>query len=246
MAKHFGFLNESSATEGRLVKPVRDIPPLLEVNILRACRQTYREGTYVLYTMNTFAVTIVNSYSTTLIDCGFSARFPNGVDRSRIQHLRIELQFDDLGRYRPGAFRDKTWSSFCKMRDLRNLQFVVTFRSERGDTAAYAYAGLFNRCWQVTNVYSNTMRDVIASIPKEVENVKWGLTKAQKETGDYGGYHFAKGCVLRKIYKTYEGLRGTDVDMMDERPDFSRNIDHLPVNGDGHDSDEEKEGADGA
>lgn len=54
------------------------------------------------------------------------------------------------------------------------------------------------------------MRDIIAGIPKEIENVKWGLTKEKKENGDYGGGDYAKGCVLREIYKAFEGVRGMD------------------------------------
>ena len=77
---------------------------------------------------------------------------------------------------------------------------------------------------------------LIAHIPKDIE-VSWGLTREQKEVGDYGGFVYAKGCVLRKIYSTYEHIRGIDAGR--ENLNWKK-VGHLPIDGDGQDSDEEK------
>jgi len=87
------------------------------------------------------------------------------------------------------------------------------------------------------------MRDLIAAIPKDVERVTWGLTNTQKQTGDYAGHEYVKSCVLRKIYKTYEGLRGVDVEVEDRRLSTLQPsvLALMPVDGDGNDSDEDED-----
>jgi hypothetical protein len=51
---------------------------------------------------------------------------------------------------------------------------------------------LFNSYWNVTTVYNDAMQALVSTIPKSIEKVTWGLTKEQKEVGDYGGCTVAK------------------------------------------------------
>jgi hypothetical protein len=72
--------------------------------------------------------------------------------------------------------------------------------------------------------------------------VTWGLTKEQKIKGDYGGHAYVKGCVLRKMYSTFEGLRGTAVCVTITRLSLHwPNIASMRVDGDGNDSDGDEE-----
>jgi len=127
------------------------------------------------------------------------------------------------------------------MHDLKSLQVLVTFGVQRffnEDNEAHAAqeAILFNRCWRITTAYNKNMCALIAKIPKNIKP-SLGLTKAQKEVGDYEGFAYAKGCVLREIYSTYEHMRGVNVGS--EYLDW-RKVGHLPIDGDGQDSDKEK------
>ena len=162
---------------------------------------------------------------------------------SRIRHLRLEVQLckPDYSYTAPVIIRDG-FGPLRNMHGLVSLQIIVTFRNEWGpgfEDESIKDASLFNRCWSITTIYNEAMRSLISSITKSVEKVTWGLMKAQKEVGDYGGIGVAKGCVLKKIWKTYEGLRGMrSIDTVNWR---RRRVGHLPIDGDGEDSDEEVE-----
>lgn len=83
------------------------------------------------------------------------------------------------------------------------------------------------------------MQELIAAIPKSVE-IKMGLTKEEKMLSDHGGYCPVRASVLRKICKTYSGIQGADVDMIDARDVDVYHIEKHPIDGDGDDSDEEE------
>jgi hypothetical protein len=228
-------VNNTASTLARLTKPISGIPPLLEVGILRACQQTHKEGSHILYTQNTFAVILRQGYY-------WKVRIPYSLNHSRIRNFRTEVQLEGPC-FRDGMHVLRTYSFYqlSEMHDLKLLQVLVTFRGhtsfhKESEVQAAQHAVLFNRCWRITTAYNNTMCALIAKIPKDIE-LSLGLTKAQKEVGDYGGFAYAKGCVLRKIYSTYEHIRGTDVGS--ENLDW-RKVGHLPIDGDGQDSDEEK------
>ena len=181
--------------------------PFLEANILRTCRQVYSEGSHILYTMNAFAVIATQDAKN---HCQlFSHNFPHGLDVSRIRHLRIEFQFVPNELYRISGTAKGIWSPFRNMQELKNLQFCVTIRSRRATIVQLWVA--FHHGWRSIAKYSRTMRDIIAEIPVEIENVSWGLTKEQKEKGDFSSKVYVKALVLREIHKTFEGSRGKDV-----------------------------------
>ena len=135
------------------------------------------------------------------------------------------------------------------MSDLKNLQIVITFRGDRLGRQSPRIIGkaneskeFFERCWRIVPAYTNTMRDLVAAVPKHVENVTWGLKKEQKIKGDYGGHAYVKGCVLRMMYSTFEGLRGTAVCDTIIRPSlYQSDIVCMRIDGDGNDSDENEE-----
>jgi hypothetical protein len=241
-ALFYNFANSTPATKARLAKPVSGIPELLETGILQACKQTYREGKHILYTLNSFDAIMEHFPSRSTLSATGN-EFPQGVDISRIRYLRLEVQLckPDYSYTTPVILRD-SFAPLRNMHGLVSLQIVVTFRNEWGpdlEKESIMDAALFNRCWSITTIYNEAMRSLISSIPKNVEKVTWGLTKAQKEVGDYGGIGVAKGCVLRKIWKTYEGLRGTRTICTVNWK--RRRVGHLPIDGDGEDSDEEME-----
>lgn len=237
MAYHF--LNDGDATAARLVQRVSKLPPLLETAILRACHQTFEEGIHVLYTLNTFSVILCLNIHVN----PFDTRLPHGVDVSRVQRLRVEIQLfsnpqDGGPRSRIGLFRDKTWSAFRRMVGLKYLQIIVTFGDEK---AAVGLVYLFNRAWHQMPYFTNIMRDLVSAIPKGIE-VQCGLTKEQKDMCNFGGFEPVKGCVLRKIFDTYERFKGVDVGIPDINMDdlLDRDaIHHLAIDGDAVDSDEE-------
>lgn len=231
-----GFMNSTSSTLARLTRPLSGIPPLLEVGILRACQQTYKEGLHILHTENYFAIILREK-------CYWEPRLPHGLKKSRIRNLRIEVQLDGPFSHKEAhILRTSNFYWISKMHDLKSLQILVTFRGhvrfrKCDKTKAAQDAVLFNRCWRITTTYDNTMRALIASIPKGIK-VSWGLTREQKEVGDYGGFAYAKACVLRKIHSTYEHMRG--VDAGSESLNWE-NVEHLPIDGDGQDSSDEEE-----
>jgi hypothetical protein len=230
-----GFVNNTPSTLARLTRPVNGIPPLLEVGILRAGRQTYEEGLHILNIKNNFAAILREKGN-------WNLHLPYGLKYSSIHNLRIELQLEGpFSHDGTHILRTSNFYWLSKMYDLKFLQILVTFGgrglfNEVGKAQAAQDAALFDRCWRITTTYDSTMRALIASIPKGIE-VSWGLTREQKEVGDYGGFAYAKGCVLRKIYNTYEHMRGIDVGS--GNPDWNK-VEHLPIDGDGQDSDEEK------
>jgi hypothetical protein len=219
---------------------------------------------HILYTLNNFAIMVVDPAFDSDFNVGLdtpacSRRFvdalPVGTDISSIRQLRIELQLSGPKDYDPiigpthseyRYFRPCIWVPFCMMRDLRSLQIFVTFRGDRQDRRssqsnnAKQSKEWFERCWRILPAYTNTMRDLVAAIPKHVETVTWGLSKEQKVKGDYGGLTYVKGCVLRKMYSTFEGLRGTAVGEMAIPRGINRpRIDRMRIDGDGNDSDED-------
>jgi len=86
-----GFVNNTASTLARLTKPVSSIPPLLEVGILRACQQTYKEGSHILYTQNNFAAILRQGYY-------WKATIPYSLKHSCIRKFRIEVVqiYDDI------------------------------------------------------------------------------------------------------------------------------------------------------
>ncbi|KAF2865851.1 hypothetical protein BDV95DRAFT_239731 [Massariosphaeria phaeospora] len=200
------FLHLSPANDDRIMTPVTGVSPLLETGIFLSCRQTWAEGLQIMYSENTFAVIVA-------IDDPpkpFDTLFPPGVNFQRIQRLRIEIQVGNPSQRRLAPVsRSTTWHSFRLMYDLEFLQIIVTFNDGKN---SLDHAGLFNRCWHNLTLYSEMMQSIIVAIPKDID-VKWGLTKAQKASGDYGGHFYAKGCVLRKIAEVYGGLRGVDLEI---------------------------------
>jgi hypothetical protein len=89
--KHY-VLNDNEINKSRLKKRIDGLPPLLETNILRVCRQTHVEGSGIMWRMNTFAVAVpmINKDERH----GELVSLFAGMDAARIQHLRIEIQLD--------------------------------------------------------------------------------------------------------------------------------------------------------
>jgi hypothetical protein len=268
LARQHLFLNNTAATLSRLAQPNSKPAlktPLLETSILRVCRQTRQEGMHILYTLNNFAIMVVDpAFDPDFnVDLGTPARsrrlvdaLPVGTDISSIRQLRIELQLSGPEDYNPiigpthsiyRYFRPCIWVPFCMMRDLKSLQIFVTFYGDRQNSQssqsiikANQSKAWFERSWRILPAYTNTMRDLVAAIPKHVETVTWGLSKEQKVNGDYGGLTYVKGCVLRKMYSTFERLRGTAVgDMATPRGLRRPYINCRRIDGDGNDSDED-------
>jgi hypothetical protein len=239
LAKKHRFLNETSATTARLTQKVNNAIPFLETAILRTNEKTYKEALYTLYATNVFTIMFPLNEQTT----PFHTLFPSGVDISRIQRLSVEVQLDPHDpqnrHVRTPWMRSTTWASFRKMTDLKFLRIVITFCDPRH---APLQADLFNRAWRRTNYYNNVMRNLIAAVPKDVV-VTCGLSKEQRERGDYGGLEPVKGCVLKKIFRVYECLRGVDGDMENEAVLTLTEAGDLPVDGDGEDSEDDDGGA---
>jgi len=231
IAKQYDFCNDTQATKDRLTLRVNDLPSQVHIAILSACRQTYREGSDVLYNRNTFAIMLRPSQH----------EAPFGlvnISASRIQRLRIEIQLDDIGVYfKPSRLRPKeaTWSTFRHMTGLKVLQLVVTFWDERSASKSSTY---FNKCWHSIPLYYHTVQGFIAAVPKGVE-FRCGLTKEDKLWGDYGAFEPVKGSVLRKAYKTFSGLQGADSEIKNEASLYPSEMDLLEIDGDGYDSDQE-------
>ena len=154
LARRYLFLNSTHATISRLQEPMAKpelTAPLLDTNILSVCKQTYREGMHILYLSHIFAVIVADqAFGLPVASADdrvrhptyFTDALPPGVDISRIRYLRIELQIGEYRRYNPklgpkfdtmsdsNYFLPCTWSRFCRMRNLKSLQIVVTFRGD--------------------------------------------------------------------------------------------------------------------
>jgi hypothetical protein len=69
------------------------------------------------------------------------------------------------------------------------------------------------RMWHSIAFYRQLMQEFVAATPKSVK-VAAGLTREGKVQGEYGGYCPINGSVLRKMYRTYRGIQGTDLHMV--------------------------------
>jgi len=236
LAKKFYMLNHLEMTRERLRKPVSELPLLLETAILRACRQTYSEGSALLFQKNTFAI-IVRTMDR---NDDLASWFPAGLDLSRVRRLRLEYQLEHIHGKTQGYSADlygstTPWAFIRRMTSLKTLQLVLTFSDE---VEAPAKKEHFERLWHTMRLYRQLMQELIAAIPKGVE-VKMGMTKEDKMRDDYGGFCPVRGSVLRKIYKTYGGIQGADVEMMSTGKVDLTCLAVYPIDGDGNDSDEE-------
>jgi hypothetical protein len=125
LEKRYYILNDNDATVERFKKRVCELSPLLETAILRAYRQTYNEGTDTLYRKNMFAIIVPENQRKQDI----AVRFPRGIDFSRIQRLRLEIQV----KYRSAREVDfhiprrMPWAFTHDMEAIKNLQLVVSF-----------------------------------------------------------------------------------------------------------------------
>jgi hypothetical protein len=115
----------------------------------------------------------------------FVDTLPGRIHISRIRQLRIELQLSGPEDYNPNigpkfpkppGFRPCTWVPLRMMREIKSLQIFVTFRGDRQCSQSPQSIGkaneskeLFERCWRIVPAYTNTMRDLVAAIPKHVE-----------------------------------------------------------------------------
>ncbi|KAF1953610.1 hypothetical protein CC80DRAFT_494505 [Byssothecium circinans] len=210
LARKHHFLNTTGANQARFAHKVDQMGSLLTIQMLLLNKETSEEALNIMYGTNVFTIMFPLDQQ----HDPFHTLFPFGVHINRIQRLRIEIQMNPSIQphsviMRSGWVRGTTWSSFKKMANLKHLRVVVTFRSPNFATE---HAALFNGAWRRMSYYNNHMRDLIAAIPRGV-NVQCGLTKEQRDRGDYGGFEPVKACVPRKIFKTYDGLRGVDCDM---------------------------------
>jgi hypothetical protein len=239
LAKKYHMLNNGEANMARLKKRVCGLPSLLETKILGVCRQTNTEGTAILFRNNVFAVIVPLRRNCEDV----ATWFPQGLDISRIQRLRLEVQLALTPKQssRESIQSMPTWGFLPPMKDLQMLQLLITFEFE--PRAAQDKAN-FERFWHSTPFYRSLMQEVIAAVPKNVK-VVMGLTKEEKVRSEYGGYCPVESCVLRKVYKTYGCLQGADVDVevfnMDKA--HTDRIEDYPIDGDDEDSDMEEEEA---
>ncbi|KAF2828824.1 hypothetical protein CC86DRAFT_404707 [Ophiobolus disseminans] len=125
--------NHGFKTTARLGKRVSELPPLLETAILRACRQTYSEGTAVLFRTNTFALIVPIMQR----NDNLAAWFPDGLDLSLVRHIRLEYQLEHIAGKTQGLSssgqlygRTTPWAFLRRMESLRTLQLIVTFPNE--------------------------------------------------------------------------------------------------------------------
>lgn len=81
-------LNHGEANMARLKKRLLGLPLLLETNIFGVCRQTYNEGTGVLFKTNTIALIVpLKRISEDIVPW-----LPKDIDISCIQRLRLEIK----------------------------------------------------------------------------------------------------------------------------------------------------------
>jgi hypothetical protein len=132
-AKKHRILNDNEINTSRLKQRITGLPSLLDTNILRVCRQTYAEGSGIMWKISTFAVAVPMVIHH-LEGIELSSRFA-GMDVTRIQHLRLELQLDigfDIGMgigliLKKDRMKTKRWILFQSMRELKTRRIVATF-----------------------------------------------------------------------------------------------------------------------
>jgi hypothetical protein len=215
LARKHDILNNNGINTSRLKKRITGLPHLLETNVLRVCRQMYEEGSGVMWEVNVFAIAVPTS-DTTGGDGQLSSLFATaGVDVKQIQHLRLEIQLGTCLSpefQRLRSLKTKQWAPLRSMVELKTLRIS----------------------------YNMIFQELIEAVPKSVA-ITMGLTKEEKFLGDYAGWCPVKGCVLRKIYHTYQGLQGTYLETVDEGQLQASRMYELPVDGNRDDSDEETE-----
>jgi hypothetical protein len=238
LARKHDILNNNGINTSRLKKRITGLPHLLETNVLRVCRQMYEEGSGVMWEVNVFAIAVPTS-DTTGGDGQLSSLFATaGVDVKQIQHLRLEIQLGtclspEFQRLR--SLKTKQWAPLRSMVELKTLRIIATF-----DQNSNIRCDHFHRFWHELRFYNMIFQELIEAVPKSVA-ITMGLTKEEKFLGDYAGWCPVKGCVLRKIYHTYQGLQGTYLETVDEGQLQASRMYELPVDGNRDDSDEETE-----
>lgn len=225
LGKRYHMLNDNEINIERFRKRVCELPPLLETAILRVCQQTYNEGSAIMFQGNVFALIVLMGFGGN----DDATTFPEGLDLSRVQHLRLEIQLESIGRH-----FNFEWRFLRQMKALKTVSFIVTVSAEIFDDTKCRH---FERLWHTMPNYRHLLQDFIAAIPRSVD-VRTGLTKDEKVRKDYGGFGPVRNSVLRKAYKTYCGIQGANVDIVNDKPGLDI-LHHLPIDGDGNDSDEE-------
>ncbi|KAF2445174.1 hypothetical protein P171DRAFT_290788 [Karstenula rhodostoma CBS 690.94] len=154
-----------------------------EIAILRACKQIHAEATDVLYSNATFSIR-----TSTVVGKGVMARndIPfqgGGIDRSRIQKLRIEIEFVSTPVRFCVHLVDKIGSTFNKMRNLRQLRIMPMHASSLN----------------MSNVDQRKVLVALAQAVPEGVDVTWGLPAEERRDRQYRGRNFLQGEVLREI-----------------------------------------------
>jgi len=237
LAKRYHMLNNDESTMARLKKRVTGLPPLLQTAILRVCRQTHYEGAAILYCKNVFALIVPFARRNDTLELWF----PTGLDLTRIQHIRLELQlptysFINTTTNTANVYNfSAPWFFFRHITALKTVRMTLTSDNE---TTAHIEKKRFERFWHIMPVCRQVMQELIAAIPMGIE-VKMGLTKEEKILCDYGGFCPVRGCVLRKIYRTYKGVQGADTEVLSIKVIDQALVYQYAVDGDGGDSDQE-------
>ena len=214
----FGMHLSTPTMKLRIEQNSRDIPALLEISILRLCRQVYHEAIHTLYSKNTFAVIaplngkfdmekfsryrhwIYNTYP-------IHKWFPAGIDMAKIEHFRLEVQIDTDDPYVERDM-DTLSSSLQYMGALKNLQIIFTYDTYDEDEVESCHI----------KTLTKDIKKLAAAIPVHVENITWGMTRAELERGDFGGFSPVDGDVVRKLLND-EGTEDEDENENDGEQD---------------------------
>lgn len=234
LAKKHYMLNDLPINIVRLTKHVCGLPPLLETAVLRVSRQLHWEGTAILFRENIFAliVPVSRRYDNIV------SWFPAGLDLSRIQHVRLEVQLYSSSQDGASTLQTATavpWAFLSRMNDLKTLTVIIT----SNDIAIAPMSKIIlERFWHITPYFYTLMLELVAAVPRGVE-IKTGLTKVEKVESDYGGFSPLRRAVLRKIFKTYAGVQGAHAGMRVMGKLTKTHLRDYPVDGEGADSDED-------
>lgn len=177
--------------------------PLIQVQILRVCKQIYQEAKPVMYRQNAF---YIDSPGTSPA-VPFHHHFFPGWDLSEIRHLRLDLDFSHYSScvisraYGP-------WSTLLLLPKLKEITIVVRFGRKGPITTRED-----RRRWGTSTYRAATIRNFLAAVPSSVKIKGAGDSLVGTDWTDEHYQDYATTEELENLFKTFGDVRGVDAEV---------------------------------
>ncbi|KAF1921007.1 hypothetical protein BDU57DRAFT_439360 [Ampelomyces quisqualis] len=177
--------------------------PLLQIQILRVCRQVYQEAKPIMYKQNAFYIDSPGL----LPAVPFHHHFFAGWDLSEIRHLRLDLDFSHYSSCLSSRAYG-TWSTFLLLPALKEITIVVRFV-----TKGYRFTDRQRPSWPTLTYCAPALPNILAAIPASVKIKGAGDSIVGAHLADEHCQDYATTEQLEELFKSSGDIRGVDAEV---------------------------------